>query len=228
MLTLTQTRKDKLSSSLERIPQWSKQFSKRKWLQILGLQRSTIPDIYGAAGMLSRLYHALKTTEGWRVLITTQVHDKLNLWQNLLCSLVDRFKEDTGLGETQIGRFLGPSHKVGSLMSNWILTASGIPVSRTTVHCVTYLETCTDARNQRFEVYDKAIKDIFHEKYTEEAFASPNSTNLTMEMWTELVEDNKDFQLLLPYWVSHATNQGDKVTRLPMRLHAVESCNTKK
>ena len=27
------------------------------------------------------------------------------------------YKEDAGLGETKIGRFLGPSHKVGSLMS---------------------------------------------------------------------------------------------------------------
>ena len=27
------------------------------------------------------------------------------------------YKEDAGLGETKQGRFLGPSHKVGSLMS---------------------------------------------------------------------------------------------------------------
>ena len=49
------------------------------------------------------------------------------------------FKEDAGLRETQIGQFLGPPHKVGSLMSYWILPASGIPVSRTTVQCVKYL-----------------------------------------------------------------------------------------
>ena len=58
------------------------------------------------------------------------------------------FKEDAGIGETQIGRFLGPSHKVGSLMSYWILPASVIPVPRTTVQRVTYLETCTDASKQ--------------------------------------------------------------------------------
>ena len=79
------------------------------------------------------------------------------------------FKEDVDLRETQIGQFIVPLHKVGSLMRYWILLASSIPVLRTTVQLVTYIETCTDASNKRFEVYDKAIKERFHEKYTEEA-----------------------------------------------------------
>ena len=41
-----------------------------------------------------------------------------------------------------------------------------------------------------------------------------------------MYEDDK--VLLLPYWVTRVTNRGDKVTRLPMRLRAGESCNTKK
>ena len=59
---------------------------------------------------------------------------------------------------------------------------------------MTYLETYNDARNQRFEVYDKAIKDRFHNKYTGEAFTDPNSTNPNMGMWYKLVDDDKDFQ----------------------------------
>ena len=38
------------------------------------------------------------------------------------------FEEEAGLGENQIGRFLGSSHKVVSLTRNWILPTSGIPV----------------------------------------------------------------------------------------------------
>ena len=53
------------------------------------------------------------------------------------------YKEDAGLGETKLQRFLGPSHKVGSLMSYWVLPKSGIPISRTTVQRVTHLETQT-------------------------------------------------------------------------------------
>ena len=60
-------------------------------------------------------------------------------------------------------------------MSYWILTASYIPVSRTTAQRVTYIDTCTDARKKIFEVYDEAIKERFHEKYTEEAFSGPTS-----------------------------------------------------
>ena len=30
------------------------------------------------------------------------------------------FKEDAGLGESKIGRFLGVSHYIGSLMSYWV------------------------------------------------------------------------------------------------------------
>ena len=98
--------------------------------------------------------------------------------------LYDRvwFKEDAGLGETHTGQFLRPSHKVVSLMSYWILPASGIPVLRTTVQRVTYLERCNNASKQRFEEYEKAIKDMFHDKYTEEAFAVPNSSKPNMEM----------------------------------------------
>ena len=79
-------------------------------------------------------------------------------------------------------------------MSYWILPTSGIPVSRTIVKCVKYIETCTDARKQRFKFYVKAIKDIFHKKYTEEAFAGPNITKPTIDMCSKLAEDNEDFQ----------------------------------
>ena len=104
------------------------------------------------------------------------------------------FKEDAGLGETQIISFLGPLHKVVSLIVYWILPASGIPVLRKTVQCVTYLETCDDASKQCLEVYDKAIKDRFHEKYTEESFTGPNRNKPTVEMWTKQAEDEENFQ----------------------------------
>ena len=34
------------------------------------------------------------------------------------------FKEDAGLGETKLARFLGVSHQVRSLMSYWVFPAS--------------------------------------------------------------------------------------------------------
>ena len=79
-------------------------------------------------------------------------------------------------------------------MSYWILPASGIPVSRKTVHRVTYIQTCTNSSKKRFKVYDKAIKERFHEKYNEEDLSGPNITKSTMEMQDELAGDDQDFQ----------------------------------
>ena len=67
------------------------------------------------------------------------------------------FKEDTGLGETKLARFLGESHQVGSLMSDWVLPSIGIPMSNTTVQRVTNLESHTEQFKKRFSVYEKRI-----------------------------------------------------------------------
>lgn len=60
------------------------------------------------------------------------------------------FKEDAGLGEVKLGRFLGVSHDIGSLMSYWVLPVSGIPISRTTVQRVTNLEAQTEQANKYY------------------------------------------------------------------------------
>ena len=39
------------------------------------------------------------------------------------------FSTNAGLGESQLGRWLGVSHKVGQMMSYWILSISGKPIS---------------------------------------------------------------------------------------------------
>ena len=67
------------------------------------------------------------------------------------------FREHAGLGPTKLGRFLGVSGTVGSLMSYWVLPSSGIPESRTTVSRVTRLEAKTEANMQRFKEYDEQI-----------------------------------------------------------------------
>ena len=43
------------------------------------------------------------------------------------------YNDNAGLGETKLGRWLGVSHCVGSLMSYWILTIKGKVISQTTI-----------------------------------------------------------------------------------------------
>lgn len=50
------------------------------------------------------------------------------------------YRENAGLGETKLGRWLGVSHRIGTLMSLWVLTLSGKVLSRTTVQRMTQLK----------------------------------------------------------------------------------------
>ncbi len=70
------------------------------------------------------------------------------------------FRSNAGLGETQLGRWLGVSHRVGRLMSYWILPDSGIPVSATTVQRLTNAEQSTDEVKRRMHEYENKVKPI--------------------------------------------------------------------
>ena len=57
------------------------------------------------------------------------------------------YKENAGFGMTSIGRWIGLYHRVGILMSYWILTQKGRVVSRTTDQHITILEKETEKIN---------------------------------------------------------------------------------
>ena len=56
--------------------------------------------------------------------------------------------DNAGLGEAPLGRWIGVLHRIGPLMSYWIVTDTGEQVSRMTVQRVTSLELSTDACNE--------------------------------------------------------------------------------
>ena len=49
------------------------------------------------------------------------------------------YRSNAGLGELSLGRWLGVSHKIGQLMSYWILTEKSRVISCTTVQRLTQL-----------------------------------------------------------------------------------------
>ena len=71
------------------------------------------------------------------------------------------FKQNAGLGETKLGRWLGVSHRVGTLMSYWILTAERKVLSRTTVQRITNLELQLDENKARCKEYDESIQPLY-------------------------------------------------------------------
>lgn len=98
------------------------------------------------------------------------------------------FKRDAGIGEIEIGKWLGVSKSTGSLMSYYVLPITGVPVSRTTVQRVTELEKQTEANQQRMAVFDKAIAAQFQEGSLVTTGGKPD-----LAAWSELLETDPDF-----------------------------------
>ena len=68
------------------------------------------------------------------------------------------YRANAGLGESSLSRWLGVSHKVGQLMSYWVLTISGHVISVTTIQRLTFIEKTTDEWKKRMNDYDNAIE----------------------------------------------------------------------
>jgi hypothetical protein len=71
------------------------------------------------------------------------------------------FRSNAGLGEVQLGRWLGVSHRVGRLISYWILPDSAIPISATTVQRLTNDERSTDEVKRQMSEYEDKVKTTF-------------------------------------------------------------------
>ena len=69
------------------------------------------------------------------------------------------YNDKAGIGETKLSHWLGFSHRVGSLMSYWILTQKGNVISRRTVSRVTNLETQVDSTKSCQQEFYTAITD---------------------------------------------------------------------
>ena len=68
------------------------------------------------------------------------------------------YHENTGLGLTKLGRWLGVAHKVGGLMSYWVLTINCTVIARMTVQRVTSLEMQATHMKERTQAFDEATK----------------------------------------------------------------------
>ena len=74
------------------------------------------------------------------------------------------YNDNAGLGEMKLGRWLGVSHCVGSLMSYWILTQKRNVILCTTVSRVTNLETQVDSTKSCLQEFDTAITDRLNDE----------------------------------------------------------------
>ena len=99
-----------------------------------------------------------------------------------------------------MGKWLGISHRVGSLVSYWVLTDNGTVVSRTTVSWVTNIESQTNENKARIAALDKAIQEFLNDEahiIVEGGMGEPKD-------WSGYPFDSKtDFQEKLSHVVSN-------------------------
>jgi len=99
------------------------------------------------------------------------------------------YRENAGLGETQLGRWLGVSHRIGPLMSYWVLQTNGEVISRTTVQRVTYLETQETNNVERIKLFNLCLQEKFKEEIVLTEGSKPDAAS-----WAEIIGDDPDFE----------------------------------
>ena len=100
------------------------------------------------------------------------------------------YKDNAGLGDNCIGRWLGVAHRVGNLMSYWILTEAGRVIARTTVQRVTNLELSTVEVQQRCQHYDERVTQVLND----ENHVIPHDNDIVLQDWNDYpVDEDPDF-----------------------------------
>ncbi len=99
------------------------------------------------------------------------------------------FCSKAGLGEVEIGRWIGASHRDGRLMSYWILPESGIPVSATTVQRMTNNERSTDEMQKRMRDYDSKLERIFVIQSANISQKTSNEDPAFFDEFTRIIDD---------------------------------------
>ena len=72
------------------------------------------------------------------------------------------YRSNAGMGTPEIGRWLGVSHRVGQLMSYWILTEHGTHISCATVQRLTNLEQQKDEYKKRMNDFQTKLERIWN------------------------------------------------------------------
>ena len=105
------------------------------------------------------------------------------------------YRDNAGLGEPKLGRWLGVSHKIGELMSYYILPIScQVVISCVTVQRLTNAEQLTREFQQRMDTYDK----IVGERLSTTDTTAPLSLH-NIPAWNSLTLHDEDPEFIQDY-----------------------------
>ena len=100
------------------------------------------------------------------------------------------FHENAGLGPRKLGKWLGVSHRVGTLMSYYVLQENGTVVSRTSVQRITNLEQRVEENKTAFADF---LASIYQRLNDGEEYPTDGS-KIDPEVWTDLIDEDEDFR----------------------------------
>lgn len=137
---------------------------KKKWFRVM--TRRLVPKrlwdygIRWVADVMQRSVNSVRALKG-RTPIEEVTGETPDISEYLDFGFYDYvwYWENAGLGERQLGRWLGASHRVGSQMCYYVIKQNGQVISRTSVQCVTNLELQTDEVKALVKQVDDGIQD---------------------------------------------------------------------
>jgi hypothetical protein len=100
------------------------------------------------------------------------------------------FKTNAGVTPPELGRWLGVSHRVGRIMSYWILPPSGIPISCNTVQRLTNLEQQTNEWKRRMTTFDDELEAKFR---TSSSDVSNSTQDIPQNLLLDLDGEDPEF-----------------------------------
>ena len=167
---------------------------RRKWYRVMFKKR--VPKIFWDYGMrwvcetMQRTHLRANRVDGG-VPIQRITGETVDISNYLEFGFYDRvwYRDNAGLGEQKLGRWLGVAEHIGSIMTYHILQSNGEIVSRSTVWNMTNLEKETDETKDIINVFDEELcRCIKNDEFP------PDSDKPDPEMWADLKESDKDFR----------------------------------
>ena len=103
-------------------------------------------------------------------------------------------KQNAGVDVHELGRWLGVSHQIGQLMTNWILPTSRIPISCGTVQRLTVLEKQTAESKTRINAFEEGLEQKFNANFAEIIAPQLNKlSDINSETILDLESEDRDF-----------------------------------
>ena len=167
---------------------------RRKWYRVMFRKR--VPPILWDYGMkwvceiMQRTHLRANRVDGG-VPLQNVVGETVDISNYLEFGFYDRvwFRDNAGLGEQKLGRWLVVAEHVGSIMTYHILQSNGEIVARSTVWSITNLEQQTDTFKPTMSAYDDELS-----RHIEGGQFSAEGERPDPEMWADLKENDEDFR----------------------------------